>query len=366
MPEEDSLIVERQKLAGAIMLGKTNVPEFAAGAQTFNPIFGATANPYHHGMTCGGSSGGSAVALACRMAPLADGSDMGGSLRIPASFCNVVGLRPSPGLVPIHPQDDGWQTLAVEGPMARSVADLALLLSVIAGPDNRSPLTGDVSLDIDALSAGPDVHGLRIGWSTDLGGLAMEPSARGIIDSHVTTFETLGCIVTDEPPPLEDAEEIFHALRALQFELSYGEYLDNHRDQLKDSIIWNIEQGRALSGPDVARVYRLRTRLWIRMLEYFERHDYLVTTTVQTPPFDINTEWPKVIDGHKMHSYIDWMRSCCWISATGLPAISVPAGFAGDGLPVGLQIVGPPRSEPGLLGVAAAFEHATGFAKTVP
>ena len=357
MPDGDDLIVEREKRAGAIVIGKTNVPEYSAGSQTFNPVFGATLNPYDPFRTCGGSSGGSAVVLACGMAPLADGSDLGGSLRNPASFCNVVGLRPSPGRVPSWPAQWAWWTLSVDGPMARTTADVALLLSAIAGPDPRSPISlGEPgSRFADPLERAFD--GTRIAWVRL--GLPFEPEVQAVVDAQVPVFESLGCTVEHEEPDLSGADEIFKGLRAWWFEASRG---DDYRAQrpLKPAIVWNVEQGLRVTGPDLGRLETMRTELYERVRLFMARYDYLILPTVQVLPFDVQTEYPTQINGIAMDSYLDWMRSCYLISAIGSPAISVPAGFSAGGLPVGLQLVGRYNDDWSVLQLAHAFEEATG------
>ncbi|HEX5825267.1 MAG TPA: amidase, partial [Candidatus Limnocylindrales bacterium] len=363
VPDTDELIVEREKQAGAIVLGKTNLPEFGAGSQTFNPVFGPTLNPYDLSRTCGGSSGGSAVALACGMAPLADGSDMGGSLRNPASFCNVVGLRPSPGRVPSWPAQLAWSTLSVDGPMARTTADVALLLSAIAGPDPRSPIALGEPGSRFAAPLDRSFQGTRIAW-VHLG-LPFEAEVRAVVDAQRPVFEGLGCTVEDEEPDLADADEIFKGIRAWLFEAARG---DDYRARrpLKATIVWNVEQGLGLTGPDLGRLETMRTALYERIRLFMTRYDYLVLPVSQVLPFDIDTEFPTQVDGVAMDSYIDWMRSCYLISATGNPAISVPAGFSADGLPVGLQIVGRYNDDWSVLQLAHAFEGATEHGKRRP
>ncbi len=356
VPEEDALIVTRLKEAGAITVGKTNTPEFGAGSQTFNAVFGETCNPYDLTKTCGGSSGGAAAALACGMVPIADGSDMGGSLRNPAAFCNVVGLRPSPGRVPTWPSDAPWSTLSVEGPMARTVEDTALMLAAISGPDPRSPIS--LSGPGTAFS-GPldrDFGGVRVAWSRDLGGLPFDPRVTAAFDDCRGIFEDLGCVVEETVPDFSDADEVFKAWRAWQFELSYGRLLDEHREELKDTVVWNIEEGRRLSGPKLAEAERKRAALYHRVREFMETYEFLVLPTTQVPPFDVDQRYVTEIAGTKLDTYIDWMRSCYYITVTGLPAISVPGGFTLEGLPVGLQIVGRHRDDWGVLQLAHAFE----------
>ncbi len=359
VPDTDAVLVERLRAAGAITVGKTNTPEFGAGSQTFNAVFGATRNPWDPSRTCGGSSGGAAVALACGMVPLADGSDLGGSLRNPASFCNVVGFRSSPGRVPNWPAFNAWFPLSIVGPMARSVEDLALMLSVIAGPDPRAPISVREPGSTFARPLPRDFTGVRIAWSRDLGGLPFERAALEPLDRALPVFSDLGCIVEPVTPDLTDADEIFEVLRAWNFDLSHGDLLDTQRAQLKQTVIWNIEEGRRLTGTQVARAERKRTELFHRLRAFFERYDYLVCPVAQVLPFDVETEYPMLIDGQPLASYIEWMKSCYRISATTLPAISVPAGFSASGLPVGLQIVGRHLDDFGVLQMAYAFEQAT-------
>lgn len=366
VPDFDAAIVERLKAAGAVTVGKTNTPEFGAGSQTFNPVFGVTRNPWDTTRTCGGSSGGAAVALACGMVPLADGSDLGGSLRNPAAFCNVAGLRPSPGRVPNWPSLNAWWTLPVLGPMARTVGDLALMLSTIAGPDPRAPLSIHEPGALFARPLERDFRGVRVAWSRDLGGLPVERDVLEVLDAAVPVLESLGCVVEEVTPDLRDADEIFEILRAWNFELVYAELLRTRRDSLKQTVVWNIEQGAALSGPDVGRAERRRTELFHRMRDFFERHAFLVCPVTQVMPFELSREYPERIGDVPMESYLDWMKSCYRISATTLPALSVPAGFSATGLPVGLQIVGPWQQDFAVLQLGHAFEQATGHHRRRP
>jgi amidase len=359
VPTRSALLVERQQAAGAISIGKTNTPEFGAGSQTFNEVFGATRNPYDLSKTCGGSSGGSAVALATGMVPLADGTDMGGSLRCPANFCNVVGLRPSVGRVPDFPSQNGWSSLSVHGPMARSVADLALHLSVMAGHDARDPLAISEGGAQFRAPLQADMKGKRIAWAMDMGGLPVDPRVTRVLDAQRKVFEDLGCIVEDAYPDMRDAHDIFMTLRAYAFELHYGAVMDRHPGVLKDTIVWNIEAGRKLSAAQLARAEKLRTALFIRMHHFMEAHDFLVTPVNQVPPFPIEQPFIEEIAGVKMESYIDWMRSCYTVTTTTHPALSVPAGFTDDGLPVGLQLIGRHQGELALLQMGHAFEQAT-------
>jgi amidase len=357
VPEQDGLLVERLRAAGAIMLGKTNTPEFGAGSQTFNPVFGATRNPWDPSKTCGGSSGGAAVALACGLLPIADGSDLGGSLRNPASFCNIVGMRPSAGRVPAWPTVNAWYSLAVLGPMARTVEDCALLLSAMAGPDPRSPISIEEPGSVFARPLERDFRGVRIAWSPHLGGLPVDPRVTAAVAAAPRVLADLGAVVEPADPDLREADEVFRVLRAWHFELSYGELLETHRAQLKDTVIWNIEEGARLTGPQVGRAEVERTRLFHRMRAFMEQYEFIAAPVVQVPPFDVDQPYVTEINGQQLHTYLDWMRSCYWISATGLPAISVPCGFTSDGLPVGLQLVGRHRDDFGVLQLAYAFQQ---------
>jgi amidase len=360
VPDADALLVERVRASGAITIGKSNTPEFAAGSQTFNTVFGRTVNPYDVTKTCGGSSGGAAVALACGMVPLADGSDLGGSLRNPASFCNVVGLRPSLGRVPVWPSESAWLGLGVQGPMARTVEDVALLLSVISGPDARAPLATGESGARFREPLPRDFRGVRIAWSRDLGGLPIDRRIATVVGSQRATFDALGCVVEEGQPDFSDAREIFQVWRAWAFFLKYGTLLGAHRHEMKDTVVWNIEQGLKLTGPDLAQAEAKRTALYHRVRTFMEQYPFLVLPVTQVPPFDVAQPYVTEINGVPLPTYVDWMRVCSDITVTGLPAISVPCGFTEDGLPVGIQIVGRHRDEWGVLQLAYAFQQATG------
>lgn len=366
VPDQDDLLVERVKSAGAVILGKSNTPEFGAGSQTFNEVFGETRNPWDLTKTCGGSSGGGAVALACGMTPLADGSDMGGSLRNPPSFCNVVGLRPSPGRVPDWPENLAWQTLSVSGTMGRSAEDVALLLSAVAGPDPRCPIALDEPGEVFRRPLGRSFKGARIAWSRNLGRYPVEPRVNAVCDAVRGVFAQLGCTVEDAEPDFKDADEIFQTLRAWQFALGHEAHLRDHRDLLKDTVIWNTEQGQRLSGLDIAHAEAKRAALYERVRLFMDRYDFLMLPVSQVAPFPVEVRWVHEIAGVPMKTYIDWMGSCYSITLTGLPAASVPAGFTPEGLPVGLQIVGRHHHDFEVLQMAHAFEQATGFGRRRP
>src|SRR5262245_5353188 len=366
VPDHDGLIVERLREAGAITVGKTNTPEFGAGSQTFNEVFGRTLNPYDLTKTCGGSSGGAAVALACGLVPMADGSDTGGSLRNPSAFCNVVGFRTSPGRVPVWPRDMAWSALSVQGPMARTVQDVALMLSVMAGRDPRSPIAIAEPRERFRAPLGRDFVGVRVAWSRDLGGLPIDRRVTAALEARRQTFEALGCFVEDGQPDLHDAREIFQVWRAWSFAVRFGAMLADQRHQMKDTVIWNTEQGLKLTGRELGDMEVKRTALFHRVRQFMERHEFLVLPVTQVPPFEVSLPYVTDIEGVRLPTYIDWMRSCSDITVTGLPAISVPAGFTDEGLPVGIQIVGRHQDEWGVLQLAHAFEQATGFGKRRP
>src|SRR5712691_10809554 len=371
VPDWDALVVSRMSGAGAISLGKTNTPEFGAGSHTVNHVFGATRNPYDPSRSSGGSSGGAAAALAARMVALADGSDLGGSLRNPASFCNVVGLRPSPGRVPVWPVADAADWMGVEGPMGRTVADVALLLAVISGPDPRVPLALDAApppLSAPAQVTGllaRDLRGLRVGWSADLG-LPVDPAVRAVLAPARQVLADLGCEVVDATPDLTGADEGFRTWRAQRYANAFGPLLAEHPDGLDANVAWNVRRGQELTVADLSRATRLLAELAERVSEFFGNVDMLACPATQVAAFDIDLDWVHEIDGVPQHNYLDWMASAYLISATGLPAISVPAGFTPSGLPVGLQLVGGRRQDWPLLALARAFESATRHGATGP
>lgn len=364
VPAADAPIVQRMRAAGAVTLGKTNTPEFGAGSHTFNTIFGATRNPYDPSRSCGGSSGGAAVALATGMIPIADGSDTGGSLRNPAAFCNVVGFRPSPGRV--QTGSSSWNALSVSGPMARTVADAALLLSVQAGADTRSPLalTDDPARFREPL--GRDFRGARVAWWKSLGGIPFEPEVVRVANSTRAAFEQLGCIVEEAEPDFAGIDKAFPALRHLSYHSNYAAMARQRPEWIKDTIHWEIREAERQTAVDVARALSRQGRAYADSSRFFERYEYFILPVTQVLPFDVNIPYPASVNGTRMETYIDWMRSCWYITFLSNPAISVPAGFSSGGLPVGLQIVGRHRGDWSVLQIAHAFEEATGHWKRRP
>ncbi len=359
VPAADHALVERLRAAGAITLGKTNLPEFAAGSHTFNPVFGVTRNPYDPSRSVGGSSGGAAAAVATGMLPFADGGDLGASLRNPGNFCNVVGFRPSPGRVPHWPALNAWNTLSVLGPIARTAEDAAFLLSAMAGPDARAPVTISEPGSIFARPLKRSFRKARVAWTKDFGGLPVEPAVTEVLEKQRKVFRDLGCVVEEACPDFTGAVEAFETLRAAGFVQNYAELVRTRRAEVKDTVIWNVEQGLKLTPERIARAESLRTELYHRMRKFLERYDFLLGPVNQVVPFPVETEYPTEIAGVKMTNYLDWMKSCYFITVTSHPAISVPAGFTPEGLPVGLQIVGRYRDDFGVLQLAHAFERET-------
>lgn len=363
VPTVDAPIVRRMREAGAITVGKTNTPEFGTGSHTVNEIFGATRNPYDLTRSAGGSSGGAAAALATGMVALADGSDMGGSLRNPASFCNVAGLRPTPGRVPAPSAVAAWFTLSVPGPMARTAEDLALLMSAVAGFDAASPLSITES---GAVFAGPlelDLTGVRVAWSPDLGGLPVDAETARVTADAPAVLAELGARVEQVEVDLSDAEDAFRIYRAWHYALSFG---DLPQELLGANVRWNVERGREVTGADLARAERLRSGLYRRMDSFFSTYDFLIAPVSQVPPFPVDAPYVSEINGQELPDYLAWMRSAYWISVLHAPAASVPCGFTSGGLPVGVQIVGRPFADMAVLRLAHAFERATGHGTRRP
>ncbi|MBM4299723.1 MAG: amidase, partial [Deltaproteobacteria bacterium] len=365
-PSEDSILVERLRRAGVIPIGKTNVSEFGMGSHSYNVVYGTTLNPYDLTKTAGGSSGGAGAALAAGLLPLASGSDLGGSLRNPANFNNIVALRPTVGLVPSAPVALPFLGFTVKGPMARSVSDVAFLLSAMAGADPRDPATYPCNPEVFAQPLDRDFRNVRIAWCLDLGGLPLDRRVRSVLSGQQKTFADLGCIVEDAVPDLSGADYVFLTLRAWNYWHTLGGLLENHRHEMKPEAVWQIEAGRVLSGTEVAKAMSLHGALMERMRRFLERYEFFVCAVNQVPPFDANIDWPHDIDGVRMETYLDWMKSAYWITSTFCPAISVPAGFTDDDFPVGIQIVGRPRGDFDVLQLAHAFEQSTGFGKRRP
>jgi amidase len=371
VPTEDALQVERLRAAGAVLIGKTNTPEFGLGSHTYNPVHGATGNAYDQSRSAGGSSGGAAVALALRMLPVADGSDYGGSLRNPAGWNNVLGFRVGAGVVPTAGEEVWLPTMGVAGPMARTPADLARLLAVQAGHDSRAPLSlpGDGQRFLAPLDA--DLQGKRIGWLGDLGGWA--PYESGVLDvcrEALSAFEGLGCVVDEALPDhaLEPVWQAFIKLRHWQAGGGLAIYYADaaNRAVIKPEVIWEVESGLKLSAFEVTAASRVRTAWSNSVRRLFERFDYLIMPTAQVFPFDIRETWPRQIAGQSMATYHEWMKAVCMVTMAGCPSLAVPAGFGEAGLPMGLQIIAPVGGEMDCLRLAHAYEAATDWVTKRP
>ena len=370
-PRDDSIMVERIRRAGAIIIGKTNVPEFGLGSQTYNPVFGTTLNAYDQLKTCGGSSGGAAVAVALKMLPVADGSDHGGSLRNPAAWNNVFGFRTSPGRVPSQFHEVFMPSISVHGPMARTVPDLAMFLSVIAGYDARTPLS--IRQD-PAEFAGPlerDFKGARIGWVGDFGGqIPFDPGVFELCESSLKVFESLGCTV--EAATLDySIEQVWQSwlkLRGWQIAVEYRmQYADPaQRAMMKPEVQWEIENGIKTSALEIAIASRVRTSWYHSVLRFFEKYDFMIAPASQVFPFDAKIHWPKEVGGVSMDTYHRWMQVMIPISMSGCPALSVPAGFNDRGLPMGIQIVGPNHAEMACMQLAHSYDEATNWVTNRP
>jgi amidase len=371
IPKHDSILVERIRRAGAIILGKTNVPEFGLGSQSYNPIFGTTLNPYDLSRTCGGSSGGAAVAAALRMVPVADGGDHGGSLRNPAAFNNIFGFRTSFGRVPSDAREVFMPALSVHGPLARNVRDLAMLLSVIAGYDERVPLSIHEDPARFALPLGRDFKGVRIAWSRDFGGYL--PFGAGVLDlceSAVKVFEELGCVVEEAAPdyPVEEVWRNWLKLRAWQVGgLLMEPYHDpERRHLLKPEAQWELESASRITAFDIAAASAVRSAWYQAVRKMFTKYDFWVLPAGQVFPFDAATHWPREIAGRTMDTYHRWMEVMIPVTMSGCPSLAVPAGFGRNGLPMGIQIVGPNHAEFACLQLADAYDQATGWTRSNP
>lgn len=365
---EDALIVQRLKAAGAIVVGKTNTPDFAFGGVTDNALFGPTRNPWDTRMTAGGSTGGGAAAVAAGMGPIAQGGDLGGSLRTPASFCGIVGFRSSPGLVPIWPNPLPWDANIVEGTMALTVEDAAISLAAIAGPDPRAPLSH--AADTQRLLAAPrtpDVRGWRVAWTPDLGGVVpVEPAVQDAVARAAEAFRELGAVVERAAPDMTELMDTVLPARGLIMAALHAETVRVHREQLPPALVWNVEQGLALTPETIAKGERARGLLTARAAEFFARYDILLLPTEAVVPFPIGTAGPETINGVALDNPIHWFALAYAATALGLPALAVPGGFSAGGLPIGVQIVARHRREEDALRAGAAYEAARPWAHLVP
>lgn len=358
--------VRNLEARGALVVGKTNTPEFGAGAQTFNEVFGVTRNPWDTRMTCAGSSGGAAVALATGQVWLATGSDLGGSLRNPASFCSVVGFRPSPGRVPSGPGLVPLDTFPANGPMGRNVGDVALMLDAYCGAQGGDPLSFDAPAVPFQRAVDEPVRPMRVAWSKDLGQCPVDHEVAAICEAAAKRIAELGCTLDAAHPDASGAREAFQTMRANSMATARAGLLKTHRHLLKPEVIWNIEAGLKLSIDDVRRAVHLQRDLYQRFAAFFEQWDILVTPASQHPPFPVEKRYVDEINGIKMETYVDWLLIPSIITMTGLPCVSIPCGFNKAGHPIGLQLVGPPRGEAKLLSAAHLVEQLLGQASKVP
>lgn len=367
LPDISDYLVEAIEDSGGIVFAKSNTPEFEAGANTFNDVFGRTLNPWDTRLSPAGSSGGAAVAVATGMAAIAQGSDFACSLRYPAAFCGVVGLRPSPGLIPQGPAGVPGQTLSVIGPLARTVADAGLGLAAMAHFDARDPLSRPLADQHFALAARQPVKPPRLGFSVDLGIADIEPEVRDIVTAAVERLTREGVDVSAASPDLSSADRAFRPLRAHQFAAARGRLLDgSERELLKPEVIWNIEQGLKLTSAELSQAVREQAHARDAMLAYLDRHEFLVSATTPVEPYPVEERYVSRIGGRELPTYLDWLILGYAVTVTGCPAISIPCGFTARGLPVGLQIVGRPYSEAQLLSIAAWCEDVLGCRMTHP
>jgi amidase len=366
VPDKSDILVEHLERHGALVYAMSNTPEFGAGANTFNEVFGRTLNPWNTSRSAAGSSGGAAVALATGMAWVAHGSDLGGSLRNPASFCGVVGMRPSPGRVAASVYAKIDSTLGVEGPMARNVEDLALLFDAMVGAEHGDPISlpaEDISY-LDAARSGRKPH--RVALSRDLGITPVDPEVAEIVMAAGRRLAEADVIVEEAHPDFSEAHECFQTLRALGFATGLKSLLETHRDKLKPEVIWNIEKGLKLTGAEIARAEAQRGAMFARTLEFFRRYDLLLCPATIVPPYPIEQRYVTECAGHEFETYVDWLAIAYAITLVCCPAISVPAGFTRDKLPVGIQLVAPPRGEAELLAGAKLLEDILALATIAP
>lgn len=366
VPARSDIVVERLEAQGAIVIGKSNTPEFGAGASTFNQVFGKTRNPWNTAKSVAGSSGGSAAALAAGQVWLATGTDLGGSLRTPASFNGVAGLRPSPGRVAHGPLLLPWNTLSVDGPMARNAADCALLLDAMVGEHPEDPMAWPVPNQRFLAAVREAAAPARIAFSPDLGIVPVDPEVAALCEQATQRFALLGSAVEATCPSFSEAIETFQVLRAAQFAANHQAHLERHRDQLKPDVVWNIEKGLSQTAADIAAAELARGRLLRRVARFFQHYDLLACPAAIVPPFDVDVRYVDEVAGQRFDNYVHWLAITFAITLVGCPAISVPAGFTASGMPVGLQLVGPPHAEARVLGAAAALERTSDFSSRVP
>ncbi|MEQ8586828.1 MAG: amidase family protein [Thalassobaculaceae bacterium] len=367
IPAQSDVTVEMLEAEGGVVYAKANTPEFGAGANTFNEVFGRTVNPWNTARSVAGSSGGSAAALASGTAWLASGSDLGGSLRNPASFCGIVGFRPTPGRVARGPSDLPFAGMSVEGPMARTVPDVALMLDAMVGEHPVDPIS--LARPVESFTDAVRAKRLpkRVAFSTDLGGITpVDAEVAAIVAKAAKVFEEMGCIVEEASPDFTDVQMVFQTLRAMQFAASKKDLLERHRDLLKPEVIWNIEKGLELTMDEIARAELARGRLYHRVEQFYRTYDLVLSPATIVPPYPVEHRYVEECNGHTFSNYIEWCTVAYAFTCAACPAMSVPAGFTADGLPVGLQIAGRPRGEADLLSAAALYEEAADIRSGIP
>ena len=366
VPAQSDPAVQRLEANGGIVIGKSNTPEFGAGANTFNEVFGETRNPWNTRLNAGGSSGGSAAALAAGQTWLASGSDLGGSLRTPASFCSVVGLRPSPGRVARNPGEVRFDTMSVEGPMARNVADAALMLDAMVGYHEMDPISLQAPAESFLAAAQSGKLPRRVAVTADFGVTPVDPATRAVLEAAVSKLQAAGVEVVHACPDFAGVPTAFQTLRAMDYAASMRPLMDRHRNLLKPDVIWNIEKGLALSVEQIGQATRRRSRLYGDMVAFLKEYDLLIAPAACVPPRDIAERWIREVDGVQMENYVDWLKIASVVTVSSCPSLALPAGFTPDGRPVGLQLVGRPRGEAALLGAGRAIESLFGLAGQVP
>jgi amidase len=366
IPARSDILVEHLENNGGVIYAKSNTPEFGAGANTFNEVFGATRNPWDTSRSAAGSSGGAAVALATGTAWLAHGSDMGGSLRNPASFCGVVGMRPSIGRVARTPAFKIDRNLTAQGPMARNVEDLALLLDAMSGEHPADPLSLPLLPESFRSAVRSGKKPKRVAYSPDLGITPVDPEVAAITRKAAERFAEAGVIVEEAQPDLREAHECFHVLRAFDFAISKAALLRDKRDQLKPEVIWNVEEGLKLTVEQLARAEAQRVAMIERANTFFETYDLLLAPATIVPPFPVENRYVAECAGTKFDNYVKWLGIVYAITLICVPALSLPCGFTASGLPVGLQMIGPPRADAQLLAGARLLEDILGVRGTTP
>ena len=366
VPQSSDLLVERIEAAGGIVYAKSNTPEFGAGANTFNDVFGFTRNPWNTALSAAGSSGGSAVALATGMAWLATGSDLGGSLRNPASFCSIVGFRPSQGRIAADPGETAFNRMSMEGPMARNVVDAAMLLDVMAGYDSRDPMSLDNPAESFEEATTQQRVPPRIAFSPNLGVTPVDPEVAQICEQAAKRFKEIGAHVEEAHPDFSGLQEVFQVHRALSYGTSLGPELEANREVFKPEIVWNVEKGLALTGQEIMDAMVARSKIYQRANEFFSTYDLVLTPATVVPPYPVEQRFVERVGDHEFSNYIEWCSIAYAFTVIGAPAISIPCGFTQNGLPVGLQIAAPARQEARLLSAASALENLLRLSDQLP